>query len=122
MNVPVLWVGGTTRAEMLCGGDCEIYIHAGKFDYLVYGEYNHGILDTGLVEVPWVINSDHDLRVNAPNARWVDNFGPDYEFNRDNIRDAFMPEVLDPKQGDRIHVGSFQKRLRATLPVLRGDS
>ncbi len=119
---PGLWVGGVTRAETLEGGDCEIYIGAGKLDYIVYGEYNHGILDTGAVEVPWVINSDHDMRVNAPGARWINNFGndDDYDFGTDNIAESFVPEVLD-KSGSRIAVGAFVKHLRAKRPVLLGD-
>jgi len=115
---PGLWVGGTTRAETLEGGDCEIYIGAAKIEYLVYGEYNHGILDTGLVEVPWVINSDHDLRVNAPGARWIDNFGNDYELGSDNIAESFVPEVLNEKNSSRISVAAFLEHLRAKRPVL----
>ncbi|GIJ43169.1 hypothetical protein Val02_00550 [Virgisporangium aliadipatigenens] len=117
---PSLYVGGFTRAETLEGGDCEIVVGDGAFTYLVYGYYNDGILRTGAVEVPWVINSDHDLDVDAPAARFVDNFGVDEDADYDarSIAGAFLPELLDP-DGASLNVGSFLARLRAGGPVLR---
>ncbi|MBG0830422.1 hypothetical protein HS041_21925 [Planomonospora sp. ID67723] len=117
-NTPGLYVEGTTRAETLEGGDAEIYIQDGVFTHLVYGYYNHGILEAGRVETPWVINSDHDLRITAPGARHVDNHGSfsDAEFTRDNIAEWFVPEVVDPDYGS-IVVERFLDRLRAGLPV-----
>jgi Leucine-rich repeat (LRR) protein len=117
---PGLYVGGTTRAETLEGGDCEIYINDGTFTHLVYGFYNHGILETGTVETPWVINSDHHLDVSAPGARLVDNYGDDddADFSRENIVESFVAEVVDPEYAS-IKVPEFLERLRAGLPVLR---
>jgi hypothetical protein len=117
---PGLYVAGTTHADVLVGGDAEVYIDDGTFTYLVYGYYNDGILDTGTVQTPWVINSDHDLRCDAPGARWIDNFGYDHnaEFTRANIAESFVAEVVDPEYGV-IAVPAFVDRLRAGLPVLR---
>jgi hypothetical protein len=117
---PALYVGGFTRAETLEGGDCEICIGNGAITHLVYGYYNDGILDAGRVEVPWVINSDHDLRITAPDAAWIDNFNGD-SFGQFSFQDAFVPEVLDHDEGERtrIDVAGFLSRLRAGLPVLR---
>ncbi|MEU9095448.1 hypothetical protein [Streptomyces sp. NPDC048428] len=119
-SLPGLYVGGTTRAETLEGGDCEIYIQNGTFTYLVYGDYNNGILETRTVETPWVINYDHDLRVSAPGARLVDNYGDDddADFGSQNIVESFVAEVVDP-EGESIDVPEFLERLRAGLPVLR---
>ncbi|MGW1659251.1 leucine-rich repeat domain-containing protein [Streptomyces atratus] len=119
-SLPGLYVGGTTRAETLEGGDCEIYIQDGTFTYLVYGDYNSGILETCTVETPWVINFDHDLRVDAPGARVVDNCGDDDEadFGSENIVESFVAEVVDPEY-ESIKVPEFLERLRAGLPVLR---
>jgi hypothetical protein len=121
---PGLYVGGFTRAETLEGGDCEIYINDGVFTCLVYGSYNNGTLETGEIEVPWVINNDHDLRVTAPNAIFIDNYGSEYgrqnkivDFDRPNFTEAFVPEVLD--KDDSIDVSLFLERLRMGLPVLR---
>ncbi|GAA3447763.1 hypothetical protein [Planomonospora venezuelensis] len=117
-STPGLYVEGTTRAETLEGGDAEIYIQDGVFTHLVYGYYNHGILEAGRVQTPWVINSDHDLRITAPDARHVDNCSAfsDAEFNRDNIVEWFVPEVVDREHGS-IVVEKFLSRLRAGLPV-----
>lgn len=119
-SLPGLYVGGSTRAETLEGGDCEIYIQDGAFTHLVYGDYNNGILETRTVETPWVINYDHDLRVTAPGARLVDNYGDDddADFGSRNIVEAFVAEVVDPED-ESIDVPEFLERLRAGLPVLR---
>ncbi|MFH9198316.1 hypothetical protein ACH4KT_12820 [Streptomyces anulatus] len=118
--LPGLHVGGTTRAETLEGGDCEIHIQDGAFTHLVYGDYNHGILEARTVETPWVINYDHDLRVSAPGARLVDNYGDDddADFGSRSIVEAFVAEVVD-REGECIDVPEFLERLRAGLPVLR---
>ncbi|GII05232.1 hypothetical protein Pta02_72400 [Planobispora takensis] len=117
-DTPGLYVEGTTRAETLEGGDAEIYIQDGVFTHLVYGHYNHGILEAGRVETPWVIDYDHDLRITAPGARHVDNYGSssEAEFTRDDIAERFVPEVVDPGRGS-IVVERFLDRLRAGLPV-----
>ncbi|WP_147339365.1 hypothetical protein [Actinomadura spongiicola] len=122
---PTLSVRGTTRAETLEGGDAEIYINGGVFTYLVYGYYNDGVLDTGAIDTPWVINSDHDLRVTAPGARHIDNFhfrgylnDADIDFTTDEIADAFVPEVVS-RERDAVDVHKFLERLRAGLPVLK---
>ncbi|MCX4969160.1 hypothetical protein OHA98_31280 [Streptomyces sp. NBC_00654] len=122
-SLPGLYVGGTTRAETLEGGDCEIYIKSGAFTHLVYGDYNSGILETGTVETPWVINYDHDLRVSAPGALLVDNYGNDDEadFSSENIVESFVAEVVDPED-ESIDVPEFLERLRAGLPVLRPEA
>ncbi|MFF2901250.1 hypothetical protein [Streptomyces sp. NPDC057966] len=119
-SLPGLYVGGTTRAETLEGGDCEIQIQDGAFTHLVYGDYNSGILETRTVETPWVINYDHDLRVSAPGARLVDNYGDDddADFGSENIVESFVAEVVDA-EGESIDVPEFLERLRAGLPVLR---
>ncbi|MFI8813200.1 MULTISPECIES: hypothetical protein [unclassified Streptomyces] len=119
-SLPGLYVGGTTWAETLEGGDCEIYIQEGTFTHLVYGDYNHGILETRTIETPWVINYDHDLRVSAPGARLVDNYGhdDDADFGSANIVESFVAEVVDT-EGESIDVPEFLERLRAGLPVLR---
>jgi hypothetical protein len=119
---PGLYVAGTTRAETLVGGDAEIYIGDGAFTYLVYGHYNHGILETGTVATPWVINSGHDLRVKAPDAYHIDNYGDDADsdFSRNNIVAAFVSQVVDAEDATII-VPAFLDRLRAGLPVLRPD-
>jgi Leucine-rich repeat (LRR) protein len=119
-STPGLLVTGTTRAETLEGGDAEIYIGNGKFDWVVYGYYNHGILETGTVETPWVINSNHDLRVTAVDAYWIDNYGDDADcdFGRGNIGESFVKEVLD-EDGDGIEVHAFIERLRKKKPVLK---
>ncbi|MEV8633731.1 hypothetical protein AB0395_18935 [Streptosporangium sp. NPDC051023] len=116
---PGLYVGGFTRAETLEGGDCEIYVKDGAFTHLVYGYYNDGTLETGEIETPWVINSDHDLRVNAPGAYRVDNmdYVDDADFSRENIAASFVAEVVDSEY-DSIIVHKFLDRLRAGLPVL----
>ncbi|MFE3947755.1 hypothetical protein ACFXPV_38745 [Streptomyces sp. NPDC059118] len=119
-SLPGLYVGGTTRAETLEGGDCEIHIQDGTFTHLVYGDYNNGILEARTVETPWVINYDHDLRVSAPGARLVDNYGDDddADFGSETIVEAFVAEVVDP-EGGSLDVPEFLERLRAGLPVLR---
>ncbi|MFG3702532.1 hypothetical protein ACGF5C_32355 [Micromonospora sp. NPDC047620] len=118
--LPGLYVGGTTRAETLEGGDCEIYIQDGTFTHLVYGYYNDGILEACTVETPWVINYNHDLSVSAPDARLVDNYGNDdnADFGSENIVESFVTEVVDPEYKS-IKVPEFLERLRAGLPVLR---
>jgi hypothetical protein len=120
-RTPGLYVKGTTTADSLQGGDCEIYIHDGTFKYLVYGEYNNGILDTGTVSVPWVINSDHDLRVNAENARQIDAYGedPDVDFRASELPEAFVPEVLD--EDGNLDIGAVLEHLRAAKPVLLSE-
>ena len=117
---PGLYVGGFTRAETLEAGAPEVYLDRGAVTYLVYGYYNHGILETGEVQTPWVINSDHDLRVTAPGAKVVDNFGRDRtaDYTRANIAEHFVAEVVDDEYGSLL-VGTFLDRLRAGLPVLR---
>lgn len=120
-DMPGLYVGGFTRADTLEGGDAEIYIGDGSFTHLVYGYYNHGILSTGTVETPWVVNSDHDLRVKAPNALWVDNHGSgnsgQEHFTRNNIAESFVPEIVNTEY-DMIDIPALLGRLRAGLPVL----
>jgi hypothetical protein len=117
---PGLYVGGTTHAETLEGGDTEIFINGGTFAHLVYGQYNDGILEAGTVDTPWVINYDHDLRVSAPGARLVDSYGDDddADFGSENIVESFVAEVVDPEDAE-IKVPEFLERLRAGLPVLR---
>ena len=114
---PGVYVRGFTRAETLEGGDAELYLGDGAFTYLVHGYHNDGILQTGRVDTPWVVNSDHDLRVTAPGALRVDNFGRDGDFHRDTLAGSFVPEVLDERRGN-LDVDAFVDRLRAGLPVL----
>lgn len=118
-QTPGLFVRGTTCADTLEGGDAEIHIGDGRFTHLVYGEYNHGTLAAGRVETPWVVDYDHDLRVTAAGGYLVDNYGTSdrADFNRSNIAESFVPEVVDPEYG-RIIVEEFLRRLRAGLPVL----
>jgi Leucine-rich repeat (LRR) protein len=119
-STPGLFVRGKTTAETLEGGDCEIYIDTGTFKYFVYGYYNDGILETGKVEVPWVINSDHDLRVSSDTAKRIDNFSDNdrYDFTRRrNIGESFVKEVLD-KEGEKIDIEAFYAQLAAGKPVL----
>ncbi|WP_194235899.1 hypothetical protein [Streptomyces sp. CB01881] len=118
---PGLYVGGRTEAETLEGGDAEIYIHDGAFTHLVYGWYNHGSLQTGIVDTPWVIDYDHHMEVGAPDARWVNNHEDDDDADfavGDGIIEAFVPEVVDAEDGS-LQVEDFLDRLRAGLPVLR---
>jgi hypothetical protein len=120
-STPSLYVGCFTQAETLEGGDCEIYINDGAFTYLVYGYYNDGILETGQIEVPWVINSDHDLRVAAPNALFIDNYhnhDDNADFGGANIAESFVAELVDTEY-NCVDVCLFVARLRAGLPVLR---
>lgn len=114
---PGLYVGGSTTAETLEGGDCEAYLQDGRFTYFVYGYYNDGTLETSTVDTPWVINSNHDLRVDAPNAKTIDNYGDDddADFGEANIATSFVAAVRD---GDEIDVEKFYKRLKARKPVL----
>ncbi|GAA3214729.1 hypothetical protein ACFO1B_12445 [Dactylosporangium siamense] len=114
---PGVYVGGFTRAETLEGGDAEVYLGDGAFTCFVYGHYNDGILETGRIDTPWVVNSDHDLRVTAPGATRVDNFGVDGDFHRGTITESFVPDVLDAKRGN-LDLDAFLERLRAGLPVL----
>lgn len=118
-TTPGLFVGGTTNAETLQGGDCELYINGGTFTHLVYGYYNDGILDAGRVTVPWVINSNHDLRLSPGGARLVDNYGDNdgADWGRSTIAQAFVPEVLD--DDGMLEVSAFLERLRAGEPVLK---
>jgi hypothetical protein len=109
---PGLFVGGFTQAETLGGGDCEIYIQDGAFTYFIHGYYNDGILKTGAVNVPWVINNDHCLVTTAPDALFVDTYGSAYGRHTE----VFVPEVLDKYNAIDVHL--FLKRLRAGLPVL----
>ncbi len=120
---PGLYVGGFTRGETLEGGDCEIHINDGEFTYLVLGYYNDGVLYAGEVKVPWVINDNHDLEIEAPEAMFVDNYGADDEahYDRSNIGKAFVKKVVDPEY-DSIKIGKFLKRLRAGKRVLRKGS
>ena len=119
-NTPGLYVSGTTRAQTLEGGDCEIYVQDGTFEYLVYGYYNDGILETGNVTVPWIINSNHDLRVMNKGARTVDNYDDDddCEFGSDNISESFVKSVLD-EDGTGLQVDAFLKYLMKGKPVLK---
>jgi Leucine-rich repeat (LRR) protein len=114
---PGVYVGGFTRAETLEGGDAEVYLGDGAFTHFVYGYYNDGILETGRVDTPWVVNADHDLRVTAPGATRVDNHGRDGDFHRDTIAGSFVPEVIDAKRGN-LDLEAFLDRLREGLPVL----
>jgi Leucine-rich repeat (LRR) protein len=119
---PGLSVDGFTKAETLKGGYCEIYIDGGAFTYLVHGYYNDGILETGQIEVPWVINDNHDLRVSAPNALRIDNYGlhdGEADFDGANIPEAFVAELLSTNYNNSVDVSLFVDRLRAGLPVLR---
>lgn len=117
---PGLYVGGVTRAETLEAGDCEVYIQDGEFSYMVYGYYNDGILETGTVATPWVINSDHYMVLHAPGAYLVDERGEDddADFTDENIVESFVPEVVDAEY-QSLNVTAFLARLRAGLPVLR---
>jgi Leucine-rich repeat (LRR) protein len=117
---PALYVGGYTRAQTLEGGDAEVYVSDGEFTGFVYGYYNDGILHTGTVRTPWVIRSDHDMEVTAPDAYLVDNYGDDddADFTRENIADCFVPEVVDAKYGS-LDMRRFSEQLLAGLPVLR---
>jgi len=116
-GLPGLYVGGSTTAETLEGGDCEIYIQDAKLTYFVYGYYNDGTLETGDLKTPWVINSDHDLRVTSDKARTIDNYGDDddYDFGSETIAVSFVAGVRD---GDEIEINKFYKQLKAGKPVL----
>jgi len=117
-SLPGLFVRGTTTAETLEGGDCEIYIGDGTFTYFVYGYYNDGTLETGTVEVPWVINSNHDLRVSSGTAKRVDNYGDDDNCDftrRRNIGQSFVADVLDD---DELDIGKLYTHLKAGKRVL----
>lgn len=118
-SYPALYVGGYTRADTLIGADAEVYIHDGAFTHLVCGQYNDGILETGIVQTPWVINSNHSLLVTAPGALVVDNYGEnvDADFTKSNIMESFVPEVVLPEYHE-LDVLAFRDRLRAGLPVL----
>ncbi|MET8540823.1 hypothetical protein ABZW03_09230 [Kitasatospora sp. NPDC004799] len=118
---PGLYVGGRTEAETLEGGEAEICIHDGAFTHLVYGWYNHGSLQAGIVDTPWVIDYDHDMELAAPGARWVNNYEEDEDADfavGEGIIEAFVPEVVDAEDGSLL-VDEFLDRLRAGLPVLR---
>ncbi|GIG59871.1 hypothetical protein Lfu02_42430 [Longispora fulva] len=117
---PGLYVGGRTRAETLEGGAAEIHLHDGAFTHLVYGEYRDGALRTGTVDTPWVIDFDHEMVVDAPGACWVDAYGDaeHADFDRQGIVDAFVPEVVDPEDGE-LRLEELLDRLRDGLPVLR---
>ncbi len=117
-STPGLFVTGTTRAQTLEGGECEIFIQDGTFEFLVYGESDEGVLAAGKVGTRWVINSGHDLRIKAKDAVWIDNEGDseDYNFNSENIEDFFVEEVLDGKQ---IDVEAFLERLMDGESVLK---
>jgi Leucine-rich repeat (LRR) protein len=117
---PGLYVGGSTKANTLEGGDCEIYLQHGTFACFVYGYYNDGTLETGGVDTPWVINSNHDLRVAAgKTTKWIDNYGDDddYDFGSENIGTSFVEQVLG-KSGNEIDIEAFYKRLVAGKSVL----
>jgi len=119
-STPGLYVGGSTTAQTLEGGDCEVYIQGGKLSCFVHGYYNDGILETSTVDTPWVINSNHDLRVSAgKQTRWIDNYGDDddYDFGSENIGESFVPEVLD-KERTGVDIAKLYKRLVANKPVL----
>ncbi|WP_412543229.1 hypothetical protein R8Z50_12375 [Longispora sp. K20-0274] len=117
---PGLFVAGRTEAETLEGGEAEICVNDGAITHLIYGEHDRGAIWTGTVDTPWVIEFDHMMAVNARGARWVDAYGDsdDADFGRDDIADAFVPEVVDPEDGG-LRVDEFLDRLRAGLPVLR---
>ena len=119
-STPGLWVSGHTTAETLEGGDCEIAIGTGTFKHFVYGYYNDGILDTGDVDAPFVINSNHDLRVpKQKGAKWIDNFGDDddCDFTSANIGQSFVRDVLS-KDGTEVDVPKFLAALRQGKAVL----
>ncbi|MBN2400332.1 MAG: hypothetical protein JXI33_08355 [Candidatus Aminicenantes bacterium] len=117
-ETPGLFVTGATRARTLEGGECEIRIQDGTFDFLVYGDGDEGVIFAGKVGTRWVINADHELRIQAGDAIWIDNEGDseEYNFNSENIEDSFVEEVLD---GDRIDVEAFLERLMEGKPVLK---
>lgn len=117
---PGLFVSGETRALTLEGGECEIYIREGTFEYLVYGFGNEGILKTGRIKTPWVINEGHELRVMVRDAIKVDNDGDaeNYDYNSENIEDSFVDEVLD---GNKLDMEAFLERLMDGDPVLKDE-
>jgi Leucine-rich repeat (LRR) protein len=122
-SLPGLYVSGATSGDTLEGGDCEIYVQDGTFKYFVYGYYNDGTLDAGKVVTPWVINSNHDLRVTSEGARTIDNYGDDddYEFGSENIGESFAKGVLS-KDGSEIKIDSFLAHLMKGKPVLKAGA
>lgn len=99
---PGLIVSGFTKAKILVGGDCEIYIKDGKFDYYVCGHHNDGVLATGKVDTQFVINSGHALEVTSDNAIFINAYsdhGDGYDYYFSDIPDNFVAEVLD-ENGD----------------------
>lgn len=114
---PGLYVSGFTRADTLEGGDSRIYIGDGAFRYFVSGYYNDGVLSAGTVQTPWVINEDHDLRLAAADAYWIDNHADsdDADFTPSNIAASFVPEVVERDQVDR---DALLEHLRAGKQVL----
>jgi hypothetical protein len=118
---PSLFVEGATTADTLEAADSEVYIQKGTFKYFVWGDYNHGILETALVDTPWVINSDHDLRVTAgKTTKWIDNHGDDddYDFGSENIATSFVAEVLGGDEKNEVDIEKFYAHLVAGKPVL----
>jgi Leucine-rich repeat (LRR) protein len=120
-STPGLYVSGHTSAETLEGGDCEIYLGEGRFDYFVFGYYNDGILETGSVETPWLINSNHDLRVSSDDATSIDNYGDDddYDFGSENIAESFVAEVLSDDDPNEIDIEAFYTHLKEGKRVLK---
>lgn len=122
-DYPGLIVTGFTKAQTLEGGDCEIYIEDGAFDYYVYGHYNHGILKTGNVKTQFVINSDHHLIVSSKKAIFIDiysDYGDDYDYYASDIATNFIAEVLD--EDERIDISKFYKYLKANKKVMKANA
>jgi len=95
-DTPGLYVGGKTTAETVEGGDAEIYLHGGTFTYLVYGHYNHGILDNR--EGRHAVGDQRGSRSAVHRGQTnpvVDSYGDhdDFDFGRENISKSFVREV-----------------------------
>ncbi len=123
---PSLIVQGITRAETLEGGDCEVYVDTAILDFYLYGFMSDGILETGELTAPYVINYGHHLVTNLENSVSIDNYGddPDYQFGSENIKASFVKAVLsddyeDDEDEREVDVGKLYSRLKAKKTVLK---
>ncbi len=115
---PCLSVSGTTTAETIEAGDCEMFLRGGTAKYFVLVEGNDGTLDAGKFKTPWVIDSDHDLEISTPKSTiTVNQYGSSdsVDYNRSNIAKAFVPEVLE---GEHLDPDKLYARMKAKKPVL----
>ena len=102
---PFLIVAGGVKAKNIIAGGSEIYISGDvEVENVIYGHYNHGILDisSGNVKTKVLINDDHDLRVRDVDGIVIDlsnHMMKGTDFDCDDADRILVSDVYDPEEG-----------------------